>query len=129
MTTLECLYYPYSRTLNLNTIKKGILLFNKVQFLDTQPWLIRKALLRTDRRGWHPKTLDRVWSEYDFLRQEGLIEIIDPSDFVKQNGTLITRSVASDILDDDFLKIAAHEKTKWQILRDRLPRDFVEITY
>ena len=66
MKNREYLYYPYSRCLDEKQLKKALLLFDKVVFLDSQPQFMRQALLYEE----HPEYAEGIEQTYYFLEQK-----------------------------------------------------------
>ena len=123
---IKCLYYPYSRSLRLNTLKKAILLFDEINFLDSQPWFIRRELLKDSAEG----DITIYDTDYEYLGKEGVIKIIDPEKIIHEFDTFITANIVNDIRDDDFCEIAVnHDVTVWDVLRERIPPSFLEAFY
>jgi hypothetical protein len=113
---LEALYYPYSRALRLETLKRAVLLFDKVSFLDSQPWFVRGELLR----GEHAAAMQAVEQDYEYLRHEGVISIVNPGAAIVEYDTVLTANVRHDIGDDRFLDEAVSESaTAWQCKTNR----------
>lgn len=122
----QALYYPYSRALSAETLKRAVLLFEKVLFLDSEPWFVRNELLHSEKA----RVLRAVEDDYAYLRDEEVIAIVDPSDQITTYDTLLTANVRHDIGDDHFLEEAVSSSaTAWDVLAARLPPSFTQAFY
>ncbi|SCC35032.1 Uncharacterized protein BCZB5J_02712 [Bacillus cereus] len=126
--SVKCLYYPYSRALSLQTLKKSVLLFDEIAFLDSESTLIRKELMSELIYG---EELEEIEETYDFLIKENVVKIIQSAELIKNNDELLSFSVLNDVLDDSFIKIAlgGYSSNFWAVIKDRIPPSFFkEIT-
>jgi hypothetical protein len=120
------LYYPYSRALAPETLKRAVLLFDEVAFVDSQPWFMRKELLR-DERAPQAAAVER---DYDYLRDEGVVKILEPSKAIQDYDVFLTANVRHDIGDDAFLDEAVSASAEtWRVLTERLPPSFTTAFY
>jgi hypothetical protein len=127
VTPLKCLYYPYSRVLNLNALKKAVLLFDQIAFVDSQPDFVRRQLLKDTHTNTSFAEFDEV---YDYLASVGVCEFIDPGRSLDDDDLLLTNNIVSDIKDEMYCKAAIQESVEtWRILRERLPRSFLKRFY
>ncbi len=123
---IRCLYYPYSRSLNLNTLKKALILFDEITFLDSQPWFIRRELLN-DSADTDVTALNE---DYELLEAEGIVKVIDPEKLIKEFDLFLTANCVSDIRDNSFCEAAVrYDVTVWDVLRERIPPSFLEAFY
>jgi hypothetical protein len=123
---LRCLYYPYSRTTSLTSLKKAALLFDEVTFLDSQPWFVRRHLLADKPRTSATPTED----DYGFLEAEGVLRILTPEDLIQECDLLLTAAVMNDIRDAEFCELAVkHDVTVWDVLTERIPPTFLKAFY
>lgn len=124
----KCLYYPYSRALSLKTLKRAVLLFDQVGFVDTQPAFVRQELMShviNDR-----KERLELESAYRFLEGEAVVELIDPGNLLVEHDSLVTGNVITDISDDEYCQIAVrHSASDWRVLRSRIPPTFLKEFY
>ena len=126
MKKREYLYYPYSRCLDEKHLKKALLLFDKIVFLDSQPQFIRQALLYEE----HPEYAERIEQTYFFLEQNDVIRIINPKSVVDKFDLLITTNTSQDLRDRSFCNAAIKHSTEvWDMLYERLPSTFIEFFY
>lgn len=122
----KCLYFPYSRCLNENSIKKSILLFDEINFLDSEPDFVRRSLIQEDKE----EDYELLLANYEYLSGEELVKFINPTEIIKENDLLLTTNVRNDIGDDEFCKIAISESVQiWDILAERLPPSYVGAFY
>lgn len=123
---MRCLYYPYSRAISTNTLKKAVLLFDEIVFLDSQPWFVRNELL-----GHKEGTVSEQLTEsYDYLAKKGIIALRDPTQIIQDQDLLLTTNVVNDVRCDDFCKEAInYDVTVWDVLTERIPPTFLEAFY
>jgi hypothetical protein len=123
---LRCLYYPYSRAISITTLKKAILLFDEIAFLDSQPWFVRRELFQDAGKPTDPGLDD----EYEFLEREGLIKIVNPESLIAKFDELLTAAVINDIRDEEICKLGVnHSVSVWNVLRERIPPSFFDAFY
>lgn len=123
---MKCLYYPYSRCVDELNLKKALLLFDELVFLDSQPQFARNAMMREEEKF----NVDKVEELYLKLSENKAVKIINPQSIIKQYDLLITSNVTYDIRDDDYCKTAIdYSADVWDILFERLPPSFIEAFY
>ncbi len=126
MKKREYLYYPYSRCLDERQLKKAVLLFDKIVFLDSQPQFMRQALLYEE----YPEYAEQTEQTYHFLEQNNVIKIINPKLLVDKFDLLITMNTSRDLRDRNFCSAAIKHSTEiWNMLYERLPPTFIERFY
>lgn len=126
MKERKYLYYPYSRCVDERHLKKALLLFDKIVFLDSQPQFMRQALLYEE----HPEYAERIEQTYYFLEQNDFAEIIDPKSIVEKFDLMITMNTSQDLRDRNFCSAAIKHSTEvWDMLYERLPSTFVQRFY
>ncbi|USK98224.1 hypothetical protein [Bacillus tropicus] len=124
---IRCLYYPYSRTLSLQTLKKSVLLFDEIAFIDTQPQFVRNQLTSQIVSEMEREEID---SAYSYLASEGVVHFLDPIEIINNNDELLTFNILDDISDDKFCKLAIqYSSNTWEILRERIPPSFLKEFY
>jgi hypothetical protein len=118
----SALYFPYSRPLGISTLKKSVLIFDELAFLDHLPWFARKAMLDTKGDAQEP-----VAQALDYLMGEDFVKIVDPRPQLEKFDLLLTLNVASDMKDPEHLRVSINDDVSvWSMLRDRLPSTFLE---
>lgn len=123
---LQCLYYPYSRTLSVATLKKAILLFDEIVFLDSQPWFIRRELIEHERHGEASATED----DYNYLLGKGIVRVENPEEVIQEFDPFLTANVVNDIHDPVFCEIGVRDDvTVWEVLKERIPPSFLSAFY
>ena len=126
---LKCLYYPYSRPRADETIKRALLLFDEIAFLDSQPEFVRRALSRRDLGG-DTIDADAVDAAMAYGVREGVVRTIDTSTVIQLHGSIITAATVADVGDDRFAAIALRGGTGiWSMLKERLPEGFLGAFY
>lgn len=123
---MRCLYYPYSRAIDINTLKKAVLLFDEIIFLDSQPWFIRNELLEDKGKAGSKKLTE----SYDYLAKQGIISLRDPTTVIQDHDLLLTANVVNDVRSDEYCKEAIdYDVTIWDVLTERIPPTFLEAFY
>ena len=126
MKNNEYLYYPYSRCIDNTHLKKSLLLFDKVIFLDTQPQFMRNALMYQENKDY----AEKIEETYNYLSDIDAIKIINPQPIINKYDLFITMNVTCDLRDTNYCDLAIKHSTDiWDILYDRLPPSFIEAFY
>ena len=131
-TPLRALYYPYSRSLSATTLKRSVLLYDEILFVDPM-----SARVRDGR--YHPgehlqylppdvaTSLAMEWSairdEYSILEHEGLLRLVDPERTLTDpaTGQLIADALAADLAEPDIRGLFSAHPRMWSMLRTRIP--------
>lgn len=122
--SVKCLYYPYSRAIDLTTLKKAILLFDEVAFLDSESPMTRGELMEELVSGHEKEELEIA---YDFLIKEEIVTILQPSGIIEANDQLLTLNILNDVFDDDFFELAySYSSSLWGFMGGRIPPSFLE---
>ena len=139
MRELSGLYYPFSRCVNAASLKRMLLVFDDIAFVDP-----------VDDDSWRKKligdleALDHQFSDYreidpslPALLEEGCIRRIDPATVSDNTRNIATASALSDLQDGVWTKAASSPqksnlpafiidgKKSWQIFRPKLPLQFI----
>ena len=128
---LTAIYYPYSRALMIPTLRKAALLFDTLYFLDSEPWFVRTAITRDKliNRSEAAET-DQIEEDYDLLRAEGFVQILDAASIARDHDELLTANVINDIGENEFCRLAVgYSADIWSILRDRIPPSLLKTLY
>lgn len=140
---LSGLYYPFSRTINLSSLKQMLLVFEQVCFLDPvsdEAWragLFQNLEKQEDARF---SSYREVYSSLETLFSEGVAKRIDPAKVELEN-PLTTASALSDLLDPEWSSLAAspgkykmpHRRlapdggATWQIFMQKMPSAFIDL--
>lgn len=129
---MNCLYFPYSRCIDLNSLKKALLLFDKIYFLDTLSVEIRQALIREGSHFSEFKVLSEenqkyLASTYNYLREEELIGFIDPTELLRSHDLLLSQNIINDLRNEEYYQYATgYYDKEWTVLRTRLPQTFLD---
>lgn len=138
---LSGLYYPFSRTIDLASLKQMLLVFEKVCFLDPvddETWragLYRNLENREDERFYAYR---EVHDNLGILFQEGVVQVVDPA-AIQIGSPVVTAAALSDLLDRDWCEVAANPArygmphrclaadggATWQIFEQKLPVEFI----
>lgn len=121
------LYFPFSRCLNDLALKRALLLYDEVLFLDPVPPHVRSLLYsRPGTSASQELRLADRWraaeSHYELLQREGLIDIIDPEALLNLNDAedVIVRGLEVDLALNRQNRLF-RTRQKWQVLERRLP--------
>lgn len=138
---LDALYYPFSRTANLSSLKQFLMLYDTTTFLDPvsdDEW--RAHLFSGLSRKYEG------FGEYSDLAQnftvlinEGAINIVDPNTIQSREDDLTVAAIVSDLLDDRWINNCnpkkfgiPHEvdringKPQWQMFKAKIPDKFLK---
>lgn len=141
---LQGLYYPFSRCINLSSLKQLLLVFDSVTFLDPvldDKWraeLYKNLETQEDIRYRKYRDLYKPLLE---LKAEGAVEFISPVQLPNLDFTKITASTLSDLMDSNWYSIASdplkynmpHQKLgsngspSWDIFKPKLPDCLIDI--
>lgn len=140
---LSGLYYPFSRPIDLASLKQMLLVFENVVFLDPiddEPWrakLFQGLEKQEDKRF---ATYRQVHEELTTLFQEGAARRVDPTEVTAMESPLTTAAALSDLLDSRWSNVASNPRAfgmphrrlglageaTWQIFLQKMPQAFVE---
>ncbi|SIR37186.1 hypothetical protein SAMN05421829_1144 [Aromatoleum tolulyticum] len=146
MTTaneLSGLYYPFSRPIDLASLKQMLLVFDSVAFLDPVDDDSWRAKLFEGLERQEDKRFAAYQKVHDNLRllfQEGAARRIDPVNVAAIENPVTTASALSDLLDDSWTRVASNPgrfgmphrclrgdgSATWQIFLPKMPGRFVE---
>ncbi|WP_182884435.1 hypothetical protein [Microbispora sp. H10885] len=129
---LRALYYPFSRTLQETTLKRAILLYDEVLFIDPKSARVRAGLYDVEQHqqylpGSAAHRLSAEWTQiadrYALLESEGLVRFVDPGPVIEQGSVdqLITGAMQADMLDQQVIDLFAGQPPTWSMLRSRIP--------
>lgn len=139
---LNALYYPFSRTKNISSLKQFLLLYDKTAFLDPvsdEEW--RAHLFSNLERtyGGFSSYADLA-ANFPYLISEGAVEIIDPSRVSAQDSKLATAGILSDLADQNWLRLCnplnagiPYEQDSetgqpfWQMFKQKIPNGLLEV--
>jgi hypothetical protein len=134
---LVALYYPFSRCLQEATLKRAILLYDRLLFIDPQSEKVRAGLYAVEHHQQYlpPETAEQLASEWDeiadryaVLRDADLISFVDPAPLLAESAVdqIVTEHLQADMATDEVAQLFASDpetypKT-WSILRSRIPK-------
>ncbi|MCW2882869.1 MAG: hypothetical protein JWQ95_6969 [Sphaerisporangium sp.] len=129
---LRAIYYPFSRTLQEATLKRAILLYDEVLFIDPKTSRVRAGLYDVEHHQQYlpdnvAHRLSAEWASiakrYAFLESEGLVRFIDPGPIVERAAvdSVITGAMQADMLDQHVVDLFAEHPPTWSMLRSRIP--------
>jgi hypothetical protein len=114
---LKGLYYPYSRCVDLEALKKAVLIFDEIYFIDPIERLIREYLLDKDGFGNIPMVSDA----YQELEAAGIAIRLNPFPEIRECDKLLFEAAASDEKDEEYRKLFDSEaqEDRWGILKNK----------
>jgi hypothetical protein len=121
---LKALYYPYARCSNENTLKRAILIFDEIGFVDPTSPSMREGLMTDDEI---PQAVIDDWKivrdAYKVLLERGIIRLYDPDPLVQKHDNLLTGALKADLDDDTIWEICSTPGTPetWSTLRRKVP--------
>lgn len=141
---LRALYYPFSRCVEPSALKQLLLIFDAITFLDPvtdDEWrakLFRDLEVTEDRKFEQYRTLQKPLED---LKAEGAIVLKPPADLKCFWSQEVAASALSDLMDDEWCKVASspkafnlpHQlrdprgKATWQIFPAKIPTPLLEI--
>lgn len=130
---LRALYYPYSRSLSTTTLKRAVLLYDEILFVDPTSARVRDGLFDPSehREYLSPSvaaSLESEWSgirdEYGILEREGLLRLVDPEPTLTRPaiGQLVADALGADLAEPDVAQLFRGHPHTWSMLRTRIPR-------
>lgn len=132
----RALYYPYSRCINLNTLKRCILLFDELWFADPLDEATRKELhlthdvLRNASSDFNAIFADwqGIKDIYSKLIDKGIVKVYKPTELNEKNDAVLTSATCSDLLDTSFLRICIRNNPFffWRVHRKRIPPSLLD---
>ncbi len=110
------IYYPYSRCINEITLKKALLIFDELCFIDPVERLVRTYLMGRD----FPE-FSRIHEVYAELEELGAVRRIFPFPQIRECDKLLWEAAATDEKDADFKELVAKELhlDVWGILKNK----------
>ena len=133
VTAWRALYYPYSRTVNETTLKRAVLLYDEILFVDPMSSRVRAGLFDVQQHlPYLPPNaataLTEEWNlvskRYDLLEREGLLRLVDPAEAVEgaATGQLIADALGADLADRSIPALFSPGYPRmWSMLRTRIP--------
>lgn len=129
---LRAIYFPYSRTLDEVTLKRAVLLYDEILFVDPKTPKVRAGLYDVAQHQQYlpddaAEALANEWSRiserYSVLEDAELLRFVDPSPLLEQQAVdeLITGHLQADMLDQQVIDLFADHAPTWSMLRSRIP--------
>ena len=139
---LNALYYPFSRTKDISSLKQFLLLYDKTAFLDPvsdEEWRAYLFSNLEKTYGGFSSYADLA-ENFPYLISEGVVEIIDPSRISAQESKLTTAGILSDLADQNWLRLCNPLKADipyelnsetgkpfWQMFKQKIPAGLLEV--
>jgi hypothetical protein len=141
-SVLRCLYYPFSRLLDITTLKYLLLIYDSVTFIDeadTTEW--RHMLLNDMRRdSSFFDSIAEMADDYQMLYDSGIVRVVNPNELGSARSDAVAAATLADLADESFVKLASRpsafglparssrlyrtdlpEVPTWQVFRGKLP--------
>lgn len=143
---LSCLYYPFSRLLDDETLKYLLLIFDSITFMDDVDSDWRAVQLkRMAKENKFYASFEKLSDDYDMLNELQAVQVVDPKTLKATNSTEVALATIADLSDPKFVEIASKphrfnlpyrsfgayglspaEKPTWQIFRGKIAKPLVE---
>jgi hypothetical protein len=129
----RALYYPYSRTVNETTLKRAVLLYDEILFVDPMSSRVRAGMFDVEQQlPYLPANVataiamewEAVSGRYGLLEREGLVRLVDPAGVVEspRTGELIAHALHADLADPGLRDLFADGYPHmWSMQRTRIP--------
>lgn len=141
---LNALYYPFSRTTNLSSIKQFMLLYDQTTFLDPvsdEEWRAHLFSNLTDVHGGFDSYTDLA-DNFPLLIAEGAVKVVDPDTIISRDSKLTTAAIVSDLADENWVNLSNPQQAGipyeldqqtgrplWQMFKAKIPDRFLEAAY
>jgi hypothetical protein len=130
---LTAVYYPFSRCLDEETLKRAILLYDRVVFVDPKTPKVRQGLYSVENHQPYlpddaalklAKEWEYVEQHYDLLGKERAISFLDPTQIIERPAVdqLMTENLQKDMGDKGVLQLFSSYPDRWSMLRSRIPQ-------
>jgi len=131
------IYYPFSRCLDEETLKRAILLYDQILFVDPKTPKVRQGLYSVENHQPYlpddaARKLTREWEyieqHYEILTKVGVVSFFDPSPLLERPSIdrLITENLEMDMGDHRIPELFEAYPKSWSILRSRIPKTSFE---
>ncbi|HLG46323.1 MAG TPA: hypothetical protein VKY24_08790 [Reyranella sp.] len=141
---LNALYYPFSRAIDVQSLKQQLLLFDTISFLDpvdSEQWRAKLFRNLEEEQSKAFRAYRDFYRELPGLIRAGVIKIHDPAQISSINEPEVTASIVSDLHDANWTKAASRPQAfglpflpdrqsgqpTWQIFYPKMPSKFVEL--
>jgi hypothetical protein len=129
---LTAVYYPFSRCLDLETLKRAVLVYDRVLFIDPKSPQVRAGLYSVENHQQFlpndaAQRLAADWqaieTEYRELERAGVVEFVDPLQVSPGQAidALITGNMQADMNDKQISQLFADCPSLWSMLRSSIP--------
>lgn len=123
------LYYPFCKCYNETVLKRMLLFYDRIYFMDPFNSEEREHFLETSHYFYGiPNRKLNSWKNvnrevYYLLEDEKIVVNLDIYEAIQKYGRQITENVIADISDDLFCQISENQgySTIWHILERRMP--------
>lgn len=141
---LEALYYPFSRTTDISSIKQFMLLYDQTTFLDPvsdEDWRAHLFSNLSDEHTGFDNYSDLA-NNFPTLISEGAVRVVDPNSIVARNSELTTAAIVSDLADENWMRLCDPRnagipyetdrktgKPLWQMFKAKIPQRLLETSF
>jgi hypothetical protein len=127
------LYYPFSLPLSDETLKRAVLIFDEILFIDPQTPRVHAGLyderghqqhLPLDAARWQRQEWETSQRTLEPLIAAGIAKYVDPTPLLDDEPTQrgMTASLQADMAREQTFALFANSPTGWCVLRSRIPR-------
>lgn len=107
---LSCLYFPFSRTVDQDSLKLFLLVFDSIAFIDEaegEEW--RRYLLRTMAKKDSPifDSYERFADDFQLLIDERLVTIVEPNCLKASRSASVAMATLADLADQEIIRLAS----------------------
>lgn len=135
------LYYPYGMPTHEQTLKKALLYFDEVWFLDSLPFEQREKGFRGMSLNVYGqeetlfnqaieifnKNVSNILTDIREAKSLGVAKIVDVSNMLFPHNDLLTQALQSDVNDPTFVGISLNDHVSpWNLLIERAPESFIK---
>lgn len=119
---MKILYYPYSRCYDELTLKKMLLLFEKIYFVDSKPPVVRELINENFLADKNNSDINNI---YKLAQRANLIEYIDVRNMLNDYDSLLCANIFNDLHDNVYIDTSIKYSTEsFSVLAERLPKSF-----
>jgi hypothetical protein len=126
----KALYYPFARCTNENTLKRAVIMFDEIGFIDPTDPEMREKLITDEREI--PRNVTEEWNpirgDVHLLMEHQIIRLYDPEPLIRDHDKLLGAALKADLDDDAIWRLCTAKGTPatWSMLRRKIPESAFE---
>ncbi len=127
---LRTLYFPYARSLNTNFLKRMVLVFDEIWFIDPLARQARELISYSGFDGFaHHDGWNTIKEEYDILYESGICQSQSPIQITRDHDILLRNAVTVDLTDNHFMMVCRKELSRdyWGIYEGKITAQIEEL--